>query len=82
MEDDAIVRAWVRLALEGSEFTVAGEAPTIAAARELIARRRVDLMLVDQRLPGKFGTELVRDLRRDPTVQAPGLACRDLKRNP
>jgi two-component system response regulator DesR len=65
VEDDAIVRAWVRLALEGSEFTVAGEAPTIDAARELVARRRVDLLLVDQRLPGKFGTELVRDLRRE-----------------
>ena len=65
MEDDAIVRAWVRLALEKSEFTVAGEAPTIDAAVELIARRRVDLLLVDQRLPGKFGTEFVRERRRD-----------------
>jgi two-component system response regulator DesR len=68
VEDDAIVRAWVRLALEDSEFTVAGEAPTIAAARELIARRRVDLLLVDQRLPEKFGTEFVRELRRDGEV--------------
>jgi len=65
VEDDAIVRAWVRLALEASEFVVAGEAPTIDAARELIARRRVDLMLVDQRLPGQFGTEFVRELRRE-----------------
>jgi len=65
VEDDAIVRAWVRLTLETSEFAVAGEAPTIDAALELIARRRVDLLLVDQRLPGKFGTEFVRELRRD-----------------
>ena len=65
VEDDAIVRAWVRLALATSEFAVAGEAPTIEAALELIARRRVDLLLVDQRLPGKFGTEFVRELRRD-----------------
>jgi DNA-binding NarL/FixJ family response regulator len=65
VEDDAIVRAWVRLALKGTEFTVAGEAPTTAKALELLRRRRVDLFLVDQRLPDRFGIELVRQLRQD-----------------
>jgi DNA-binding NarL/FixJ family response regulator len=64
VEDDAIVRAWVRLALKESEFAVAGEAPTTAAALELVSRRRCDLLLVDQRLPDHMGTELVRELRR------------------
>jgi DNA-binding NarL/FixJ family response regulator len=64
VEDDAIVRAWVRLALEGGEFSVAGEAPAIAAAHDLLARRHVDLLLVDHRLPDGFGIELVRELRR------------------
>ncbi len=64
VEDDAIVRAWVRLALEDGEFTVAGEAPTIASALELVSRRRADLLLVDHRLPDRFGTEFVRELRR------------------
>ena len=51
VEDDAIVRAWVRLALKGSEFSVGGEAPTTAAALDLVDRRRGDLLLVDHRLP-------------------------------
>jgi DNA-binding NarL/FixJ family response regulator len=63
VEDDAIVRAWIRLALKGTEFSVAGEASTTATALELLNRRRVDLLLVDQRLPDRFGVELVRELR-------------------
>jgi len=63
IEDDAIVRAWVRLALRTSEFSVGGEAPTIAAGLELISRRRGDVLLVDLRLPDDLGTELVRRLR-------------------
>jgi DNA-binding NarL/FixJ family response regulator len=64
VEDDAIVRAWVRLALENGEFSVAGEAPAIAPAHELLARRRSDLLLLDHRLPDGFGIDLVRALRR------------------
>jgi DNA-binding NarL/FixJ family response regulator len=64
VEDDAIVREWVRLALGGSEFSVGGEAPTTAAALDLVRRRRGDLLLVDHRLPDGLGTEFVRQLRR------------------
>jgi DNA-binding NarL/FixJ family response regulator len=64
VDDDAIVRAWVRAALEGSEFRVAGEAERAADAIELVERRRPDLLLVDQLLPDWTGTELVRELRR------------------
>ena len=63
IEDDAIVRAWVRLALKSSEFCVGGEAPTTAAGLELVSRRRGDVLLVDHRLPDDLGTELVRRLR-------------------
>ena len=51
------------IALEHSEFAVAGEAPTTAEALELVSRRRCDLLLVDHRLPDRFGTEFVRELR-------------------
>jgi DNA-binding NarL/FixJ family response regulator len=64
VEDDAIVRAWVRLALKGTEFTVAGEASTAAQTRDVLGRRRVDLFLIDQRLPDRFGIELLRELRQ------------------
>lgn len=68
VEDDAIVRAWIRLALERSEFWVAGEAATCAEAVEL-ARRRPGVILVDQHLPDGLGSELVRELR------LAGVAC-------
>jgi DNA-binding NarL/FixJ family response regulator len=64
VEDDAIVREWVRLALGGTEFSVGGEAPTAEAGLELIGRRRADLLLVDHRLPDHLGTELIRQLRQ------------------
>lgn len=64
IEDDAMVRAWLRLALQRSEFRVAGEASTVAGARELLDRRRPDVLLVDQRLPDLSGTEFVKELRR------------------
>lgn len=64
VDDDAIVRSWVRLALEGTEFRVAGEAKTMAEARVLVERGRLELLLVDYRLPDGRGTELVRALRR------------------
>lgn len=63
VEDDPIVRAWVRLSLEGSEFRISGEAETVAEALDLIRRRRSDLLLLDQRLPDGLGTDLLRSLR-------------------
>lgn len=64
VEDDAIVREWFRLALEGTEFRFAGSASTAASARELLPRRVPDLLVVDYRLGDTVGTELVRELRR------------------
>ena len=64
VEDDAMVRSWIRHSLEGSEFRVAGEASDAREARSLVERRNPDLLLVDYRLPDARGTELVRDLRR------------------
>ena len=72
VEDDAIVRDWVRLALEGSEFRVAGEASAGADALALLVRRAIDLVLVDQNLPDRLGTEVVRQMRRGGS-QAPAV---------
>jgi DNA-binding NarL/FixJ family response regulator len=63
VDDDSIVRAWVRLSLEGSEFRVAGEATTAAEALELAPRRRPGVLLVDHQLPDDVGTELLKELR-------------------
>lgn len=64
VEDDAMVRDWIRLALAGSEFRVVGIAASSAEAVELVQRRRPDVLLTDQRLPDKVGSELLRDLRQ------------------
>ena len=88
VEDDAMVRDWIRLSLEGSEFRVVGIAHRADEVLDLIERRRPGLLLVDYRLPDAVGTELLRDLRREgiatPTLlmtanEQPGLneAARD-----
>jgi DNA-binding NarL/FixJ family response regulator len=64
VEDDAMVRGWVRLSLKESEFRVSGEASTCAEAVDLAQRSRPDLLLVDYRLSDGVGTELVKELRR------------------
>jgi DNA-binding NarL/FixJ family response regulator len=64
VEDDSMVRGWVRHALEGTEFRLVGEASSAAEAVELADRRRPDVLLLDFRLPDGKGTEVVRELRR------------------
>jgi DNA-binding NarL/FixJ family response regulator len=66
VDDDAIVRDWVRQALTDTEFRIAGEAGTSAEALELLRRRRADVLLTDHWLPDdQLGTELVRVFRRE-----------------
>jgi DNA-binding NarL/FixJ family response regulator len=64
VEDDAMVRGWIRLSLKGTEFSVVGEAAAASEAIELIPRRNPQLLLIDYRLGKEAGTELVRELRR------------------
>ena len=63
VDDDAMVRSWVRMALEASEFRVVAEAESGSEVEALLAVWPVDLLLVDYRLPDGTGTELVRALR-------------------
>ena len=65
VDDDEIVCAWLRRSLAGTEFRVAGEAPSHAAALKLLKRRHIDLLLVDFRLKDKNGLEFIRGLRAD-----------------
>jgi DNA-binding NarL/FixJ family response regulator len=70
VDDDAMVRGWLQLSLHDSEFRIVGEAADLAEAHELVQRRRPHLVLVDQRLAGETGTELIRALRmQEPTVR-------------
>lgn len=68
VDDDALVRAWVRYCLDGTEFYVAGEAAAADEARRLVARRRPKVLLVDLHLGARAaasGVDLVRELRRE-----------------
>ena len=65
VEDDAIVRAWLRESLRETEFRVAGEASTVADAHRIALRRRVDVLVIDQHLPDALGTDLARQLRAE-----------------
>ena len=64
VDDDAMAREWVRIALRSTEFRVSGIVGSAAEALELSERRRPDLVLTDYRLSDGIGTELVRRLRR------------------
>jgi DNA-binding NarL/FixJ family response regulator len=68
VDDDSMVRGWVRLALQGSEFHLAGEASTSEEVRGLLRRRTAELLLLDYRLPDAMGTEMLRQLRSEGLV--------------
>jgi DNA-binding NarL/FixJ family response regulator len=65
VDDDAMVRSWLRLSLRATEFSVAGEASSTVDAMELVisVEPEPELMLVDYYLPDHPGTELIRELR-------------------
>jgi DNA-binding NarL/FixJ family response regulator len=66
VDDDAVVRAWVRMSLDATEFYVGGEAASAEDARSLVERRRPRVLLVDLHLGAKgsmSGVDLIRELR-------------------
>jgi len=64
VDDDSMVRGWVRLSLEGSRFRLVGEAAGVDEALALLERRRPQLLLVDYNLGGENGTAFVQATRR------------------
>lgn len=61
VEDDLLFRLGMRelLSLQ-PEYEVAGEAADATAAREMVKSVQPDLILLDMRLPGESGVDLVR----------------------
>lgn len=64
VDDHAVVRAGIRRLLEEQDdFVVIGEAGDATRAVEAICRARPDIALIDMRLPGGDGVEIIRELR-------------------
>lgn len=67
VDDDPVVRDLIRatLKLEGLEVTAVGDGPT---ALVHLRRHRVDVVLLDRRMPGMDGLEVLSQIRSDPTM--------------
>jgi two-component system phosphate regulon response regulator PhoB len=70
VDDDAAIREMIGMALirEGYKLLEAGSA---LEARQVIASRRPDLILLDWMLPGQSGFELARQLHNDNSRNSP-----------
>jgi two-component system phosphate regulon response regulator PhoB len=70
VDDDPAIREMVGMALtrEGYEWLEAGN---VLEARQLIASRRPDLILLDWMLPGQSGFEFARQLQNDKSGSTP-----------
>lgn len=65
VDDQTLVRSGIRSLLDlTDDIRVVGEAGEAATALELIAQLRPDLILLDVRMPGRSGIELIGDLKR------------------
>ena len=69
VDDDEMIRDFVSMTLADEGFEVVS-AENGAVALDLIATERVDLILVDWRMPVMDGQELVRRYRRSPGPHA------------
>lgn len=73
VDDDEVVRDLLGMALEDAGFQVL-HAPEGDAALRLLGDQHVDLVLLDMRMPGKSGLEVLAELRRrHSAVQLPVL---------
>lgn len=63
IEDDAMVREWVRGVLEPSDLRLLATAETADDGLRAVDDHQPDLILIDYGLPDRLGPELVREFR-------------------
>jgi len=68
-DDEADVRAFVQVALDGEGYTIL-EAANGEAAVAVTKAERPDLVILDVQMPGKSGFDVFDDLRRDDATKS------------
>jgi DNA-binding NarL/FixJ family response regulator len=72
VDDQEMIRAGLRTIIDAHpQLTVVAECADGIAALRMVASTGVDLLLLDLRMPGIDGVEVVRRLRRDPAAATP-----------
>jgi len=64
VEDEQPIREMLRYALEREDYRVE-EAQNASIARERLAKKRPDLLIVDWMMPGETGIDFIKRLRKD-----------------
>jgi DNA-binding NarL/FixJ family response regulator len=64
VDDDAMVRAWLRLQLDGPEIFLVAEAYSAESALAELETSAPQILIIDQRLPDGPGSDFVRVLRQ------------------
>ncbi|MGX5172749.1 phosphate regulon transcriptional regulator PhoB [Aliikangiella sp. IMCC44653] len=68
VEDEQPIREMLRFALERENYKVL-EASNAVAGRDVLARQRPDLIIVDWMMPGEDGVEFIKRLRKDSVLK-------------
>lgn len=66
-DDEDVMRALLRAALQGGEYSVA-EASDGDESLELIRTLRPDVVILDMMMPGRSGLEVLSEVRSDPEL--------------
>jgi DNA-binding NarL/FixJ family response regulator len=71
VDDEEDIRMLVRMVIQnaGEDLTVAGEAADGREALELFAKSDIDVVILDQRMPGLSGIETAREMLRMKPMQ-------------
>ena len=65
VDDDDMMRAYLRTMLRAVGFGVVGEVGDVARARKALAQRPVSVVLLDINLPGEDGLTALKTLRNE-----------------
>ena len=78
LEDDTTLGRGIQLALQGPDVTIALTG-TLSQAREMLAQKKFDLLILDVNLPDGSALDLLREVRQGEVVPVILLTANDLE---